>query len=143
MGYVVIQQGVTTDPSKIEAVKDWPIPRSIKDVRSFFGLTSYYRKFIRGYAEKAKPLYKVTKKNQRFSWSEECQLSFEELKNALISAPILAYHTTDGSFILDADASNINLGAVLSQVHNGVEKVICYYNKTFSCAEQRATILCN
>lgn len=137
LGHVVSQEGVATDPSKIEAVKDWPIPKSIKDVRSFLGLTSYYRKFIKGYAEKAKPLYKVTEKNQRFSWSEDCQISFKELKDALISAPILAYPTSEGNFILDTDASNLHMGAVLSQVQEGVEKVICYFSKTFSRSERR------
>ncbi|CAC5395695.1 Retrovirus-related Pol polyprotein from transposon 297,Retrovirus-related Pol polyprotein from transposon 17.6 [Mytilus coruscus] len=132
-----IESGIATDPNKIQSVKDWPVPKNIKDVRSFQGLTSYYRKFILKYADKAKPLYKVTEKNQKFVWTDDCQQSFEELKNTLISAPILAYPTKEDLFILDTDASNVGMGAVLSQLQDGVEKVICYFSKTFSRSERK------
>ena len=89
------------------------------------------------YADKAKPLYKVTEKNQKFVWTDECQQAFNELKHALTSAPILSYPTREDLFILDTDASNSGKGAVLSQVQNGVEKVICYFSKTFSRSERR------
>ncbi|CAC5382458.1 unnamed protein product [Mytilus coruscus] len=125
-GHIVSESGVATDPNKIQSVKDWPVPKSIKDVRSFLGLTSYYRKFILKYADKAKPLYKVTEKNQKFVWTDDCQQSFEELKTTLISAPILAYPTREELFILDTDASNVGMGAVLSKLQDGVEKLICY-----------------
>ncbi|CAG2204440.1 unnamed protein product [Mytilus edulis] len=85
----------------------------------------------------AKPMYKVTEKNQKFVWTEECQQSFEELKTTLISAPILAYPTREDLFILDTDASNDGMGAVLSQLQDGVEKVICYFSKTFSRSERK------
>ncbi|CAG2195664.1 unnamed protein product [Mytilus edulis] len=85
----------------------------------------------------AKPMYKVTEKNQKFVWTEECQQSFEELKTTLISAPILAYPTREDLFILDTDASNVGMGAVLSQLQDGVEKVICYFSKTFSRSERK------
>ena len=137
LGHIVSESGVATDPNKVQSVKDWPVPKSIKDVRSFLGLTSYYRKFILKYADKAKPLYKVTEKNQKFVWTEECQQSFEELKTTLISAPILAYPTREDLFILDTDASNVGMGAVLSQLQDGVEKVICYFSKTFSRSERK------
>ncbi|CAG2197901.1 unnamed protein product [Mytilus edulis] len=79
----------------------------------------------------------VTEKNQKFVWTEECQQSFEELKTTLISAPILAYPTREDLFILDTDASNVGMGAVLSQLQDGVEKVICYFSKTFSRSERK------
>ncbi|CAC5397990.1 unnamed protein product [Mytilus coruscus] len=85
-------------------------------------LLSQNKKFILKYADKAKPLYKVTEKNQKFVWTDDCQQSFEELKNTLISAPILAYPTREDLFILDTDASNVGMGAVLSQLQDGVEK---------------------
>ena len=137
LGHIVSENGVSTDPSKIQAVKDWPVPKNVKEVRSFVGLTSYYRKFISNYADKARPLHKITEKNQKFVWTESCQQSFEELKSALITAPVLAYPSRDDLFILDTDASNVGMGAVLSQVQNGVEKVICYFSKTFSKSERR------
>ncbi|CAG2223001.1 unnamed protein product [Mytilus edulis] len=94
-------------------------------------------KFILKYADKAKPLYEVTEKNQKFVWTEQCQQSFEELETTLISAPILAYPTREVLFILDTDASNDGMGAVLSQLQDGVEKVICYFSKTFSRSERK------
>ncbi|CAC5414109.1 unnamed protein product [Mytilus coruscus] len=127
-GHIVSSKnGVATDPNKIQSVKDKPVPKSIKDVRRFLRLTSYYRKFILKYANKAKPLYKVTEKNQKFVWTDDCQQSFEELKTSLISA----------LFILDTDASNVGMGAVLSQLQDGVEKVIYYFSKTFSRSERK------
>ena len=137
LGHIVSENGVSTDPSKIQAVKDWPVPKNVKEVRSFVGLTSYYRKFISNYADKARPLHKITEKNQKFVWTESCQQSFEELKSALITAPVLAYPSRYDLFILDTDASNVGMGAVLSQIQNGVEKVICYFSKTFSKSERR------
>jgi hypothetical protein len=132
LGHIVSDEGVSTDPSKIKAVKDWPIPRNVKEVRSFLGLTSYYRKFIYKYADKAKALHKITEKNQKFTRTEDCQKSFDALKQALISAPILAYPTRENFFILDTDASNVGMGSVLSQVQDGQEKVISYYSKSFN-----------
>jgi hypothetical protein len=70
LGHIKSDEGVSTDPSKIKAVKEWPIPRNVKEVRSFLGLTSYYRKFIYKYADKAKALHKITEKNQKFTWTE-------------------------------------------------------------------------
>jgi predicted aspartyl protease len=137
LGHIVSDEGVSTDPSKIKAVKDWPIPRNVKEVRSFLGLTSYYRKFIYKYADKAKALHKITEKNQKFTWTEDCQKSFDALKQALISAPILAYPTREDFFILDTDASNVGMGSVLSQVQDGQEKVISYYSKSFNKAERK------
>ena len=136
LGHIVSESGVSTDPSKIQAVRDWPIPKNIKEVRGFLGLTSYYRKCILKYADRAKPLHKITEKNQKFVWTEDCRYSFEELKKALTRAPILAYPAREGFFILDTDASNVGIGAVLSQVQDRLEKVVCYFSKTISISER-------
>ena len=86
LGHIVSESGVSTDPSKIQAVRDWPIPKSIKEVRSFLGLTSYYKKFILKYADKSKPLHKITEKSQKCVWTQDCQYSFEELKKGFNSS---------------------------------------------------------
>ena len=112
------------------------MPQTVRQVRSFLGLTSYYRKFILHYADKAKPLHRLTEKHQKFIWTDECQKSFDLLKEALVSAPILAYPIEDGQFVLDTDASLVGLGAVLSQIQNGTEKVIAYYSRSFSRVER-------
>ena len=80
LGHIVSTEGVATDPQKVQAVADWPVPRCVKDVRSFLGLASYYRKFIRGFAGIASPLHALTEKSQDFIWDESCQGAFEELK---------------------------------------------------------------
>lgn len=137
LGHVVSEEGVATNPEKIKTVQTWPVPKTIKQVRSSLGLCSYYRRFICKFAEIARPLQQLTEANQKFNWSDDCQSAFEELKTKLISTPILSYPRDQGLFILDADASNDSMGAVLSQVQDGYEKVICYYSKAFHKAERK------
>ena len=110
--------------------KELPIPQNLKQVRSFTGLTSYYRKFIPAYSEVAGPLHKLTRKDVPFIWSEDCQLAFEKLKESLCNPPILAYPDFSLPFILDCDASGKSIGAVLSQVQGGKERVIAYASKS-------------
>jgi hypothetical protein len=115
LGHVVSEDGVATDHEKIEAVRIWPTPKNVRQVRSFLGTCSYYRKFIRGYSHIARPLHILTEKNRVFYWTQEAQEAFEKLKIALTSSPILAYPDPEGDFILDTDASNHGIGVVLSQ----------------------------
>ena len=88
LGHVVSEEGVATDPEKIEAVKAWPTPTSVTEVRSFVGLVSYYRRFIKGFAVIARPLHKLMEE-ERFRWTKECEESFAQLKKCLVSATIL------------------------------------------------------
>ena len=136
LGHVVSNHGVSTDPKKIEAVRTWPSPRTAKDVKSFLGLCSYYRRFVRGFADIARPLYRLTEGQREFRWTSECDDAFRRLKTLLTTAPILAFPTVDGLFILDTDASNTGLGAVLSQVQGGEEKVIAFHSKSLSKSER-------
>lgn len=119
---------------------NWPIPTIVSKCKSFGGLAGYYRKFIDNFSEIASPLNKLTGKNAKFVWNEECQKDFELLKQKLESAPILSYPQQEGKFILDTDASLYGIGAVLSQIQieNGkeIEKVIAYASKTLSKSEQ-------
>ena len=91
LGHVVSEDGVHTDPEKVKAVKEWPIPTSVKEVKSFIGLASYHRRFVKGFADIARPLHKLDDAGTKFSWTEECQKSFDQLKLALTTSPILAY----------------------------------------------------
>ena len=117
-------------------MKDWPVPKSPKEVRSFLGLCSYYRKFISGFAQIARSLHKLTEKEAKFIWDEACEASFNQLKEAFVTAPILAYPCPEGQFILDTDSSGWVVGAVLSQVQDNAEKVIAYFSKALSKSEQ-------
>ena len=114
LGHVVSGEGISTDPEKIAAVTRWPIPKSVHDVRSFLGICSYYRRFIKNFSEIARPLYKLTEKGEKFKWSQECQVAMTTLQRCLTSAPILCYPDTTKTFILDTDASGFGMGAVLS-----------------------------
>ena len=98
LGHVVSEHGVKCDPSKIEAVKEWPIPKSRTEVKSFLGLASYYRRFIQDFPEISQPLINLTRKSVAFEWSEACQASFERLKSSLTSAPILSFPNAEGQF---------------------------------------------
>ena len=93
--------------------------------RSFLGLCSYYRRFVRDCSDIARPLYKLTEGQREFRWTSECEDAFRRLKALLTTAPILAFPTTDGLFILDTDASNTGLGVVLSQVQGGGREGDC------------------
>nr|XP_061825306.1 uncharacterized protein LOC133612154 [Nerophis lumbriciformis] len=136
LGHIVSENGVATDPGKVRKVQGWPTPSSLKDVRHFVGLASYYRRFIKNFACIAEPLHALTKKHVQFRWSEECQVAFDDLKSRLITAPILGYPLDQGDMILDTDASDVGIGAVLSQFQQGVERVLAYGSRKLSKTEQ-------
>jgi len=105
-------------------------------LRSFLGLASYYKKFIKDFSKKAPPLYELTRRDVAFDWKKPQQSAFEFLKNELVSAPILMYPRFDRPFILHTDASNVGLGAVLAQKNDqGNEHVIAYASRTLNSAE--------
>ena len=136
LGHIVSAEGVGTDPEKIEAVNHWPVPRNSQELRSFLGLCTYYRRFVANFSSIAKELYKLTEKNAPFDWSEANQQAFEQLKTALSLTPVLSYPIPGKDFVLDTDASNEGIGAVLSQIVDGNEKVIAYYSRTLSKPER-------
>ena len=138
LGHLVSADGIKMDPSKIKSVQEWPVPTNVSEVRSFVGLCSYLRRFIPGFSTICKPLHVLTEKGHKFQWTEKCEVAFNTLKTALISDPVLAFPQENaGQFIIDCDASNVALGAVLSHVQDGEEKVIAYYSKCFSRQERR------
>ena len=136
LGHVVSSQGVSTDPEKVEAVSSWDPPTSVKDLQSFLGLAGYYRQYIPDFSTIAKPLSKLTSKETEWAWTEECAKAFQLLKDKLVEAPVLGYPDPALPYILDTDASAVGVGAVLSQVQEGVERVIGYYSKTLSPPER-------
>jgi hypothetical protein len=110
LGYIVSHEGITTDPEKLKAVKEWPTPKNKHEISSFLGLLIYYRRFISIFSNIAKPLTKLIEK-QAFQWTPEVEAAFQTLKKALCTAPILVYPQQGEWFVADTDASN-----VLSQI---------------------------
>ena len=132
LGHIVGKDGIKVDPSKIEAVRDWPRPRNVVDVRSFLGLASYYRRFVEGFSRLATSLMKLTRKALKFVLSDKCMKSFQELKRRLISAPVLSLPMDGGKFAVYCDASRHGLGYILMQVG----KVIAYASRQLKEYEQ-------
>lgn len=114
LGYVVSSRGIKMDPSKIEVITSWPTPRSLHDIRSFHGLTSFYRQFIKGSSTIIAPITECLK-GSTFKWTSEAEKSFEVLKRMVTEARILSLPDFDKIFEVDCDASNVGIGAVLSQ----------------------------
>jgi hypothetical protein len=110
LGYFVSGNGISTDPHKVEVVQNWPTPTKLREVRSFLGLCSYYRRFVEGFSTLAEPLHALTRKHTPFHWDSKCQQSFDRLKACLSNSPVLALPRDDGKYILDTDASNHDIG---------------------------------
>ena len=136
LGYKISQKGIETCPSKISEIRDWQVPSSKKGVKSFLGICGYYRRFVQDYSRIAKPLTALTSDAVEFEWSEDCQKSFEHLKSKLIESPILGFPQDKGTFVIDVDARNVAIGAVIQQEQNGELVVITYASKTLSSSEQ-------
>lgn len=135
LGHVITEQGVKPNPDKIKAVTEYPVPKSPKDIKSFLGLVSYYRRFIPEFSQTAKPLTNLLKKDTAFIWENQHQLAFEILKRKLTSAPLLIYPDFTKPFILTCDASNYAVGAVLSQGQIGKDRPVAFASRTLNKSE--------
>ena len=120
LGHIVGRRGLECDPVKIEDVKSWPIPDCLKSVRQFLAFVGYYRRFMPNFADIATPLVALTGKDVPFVWEPVCSTASYTLREYLIYAPILAFPTETGQYILDTDTSNFGLGGVLSQIQDDV-----------------------
>ena len=132
LGHVILAEGVFVDPQRIEAIVNWKPPTNVIEIRSFLGLAGYYRKFVEGFSKLAAPLTKLTRKEEKFVWSETCQQSFNELKHKLTSALVLTLPSGQDGYTVYCDASRQGLGSVLMQHEN----VIAYASRQLKKHEQ-------
>ncbi|KAL4126715.1 hypothetical protein QTP88_010924 [Uroleucon formosanum] len=135
LGHQITDEGVKPDSKLVECVQNFPVPQNVKGIKSFLGLSGYYRRFIQNYGQIAKPLTLLLKRDVPFKWSNLCQQSFEKLKNLLINYPILQYPDFTRPFNLTCDASNYAIGCVLSQGPIGKDLPIAYASTTLNKAE--------
>ena len=115
LGHIVSEEGIRVDPKNIEVIIEWKPPRNVTEVRSFLGLASYYRRFVKVFSKTTTPMTTLLQKNVRFEWSEKCQASFEKLRAFLIKAPVLTQPTYDKEYVIFSDASINGLGCFLMQ----------------------------
>jgi hypothetical protein len=135
LGYIVSAGGIAPDPAKVAAVQRFPVPISVKQLQSFIGLCSYYRRFIKGFAILARPLTTLTKHDQPFQWGEDEQRSFDALKEKLLTPPILSHPNYQLPFEIHTDASGYGIGAILVEQHEEGERAISYVSRLLSSAK--------
>ncbi|KAL4118953.1 hypothetical protein QTP88_011831 [Uroleucon formosanum] len=135
LGHIISENGIRPDPEKIKSVLQFPIPTSVKEIKSFLGLSGYYRKFIKSYSLISKPMTNLLRKDVTFNWDTSCQEAFDKLKNILCSEPILQYPDFTKPFIVTTDASGKALGAILSQGEISQDLPIAYASRTLSKCE--------
>ncbi|KAG7468788.1 Transposon Ty3-I Gag-Pol poly [Solea senegalensis] len=136
LGHRVTGEGISTMADKVGMVRNWPTPANRRQLKSFIGLASYYRRFVQGFATIAAPLHRLLEKDRSYGWTEECQAAFQHLQRALCEAPVLAPPSPSLAFVLDTDASSEEVGGVLSQVWPEGERVVAYFSKAFEKPER-------
>ncbi|KAL5601271.1 uncharacterized protein BROUX77_005520 [Berkeleyomyces rouxiae] len=136
LGYILEPGKISTDPTKVSAVSDWPTPKKVRDVRAFLGLCNFYRTFVRNFTTLATPLLQLTKKDQAFQWGEKEEESFQALKEAFTSTPVLCTHNPDLPTVVETDASGYCLGAALLQTQPDRSTRPCaYFSRKMTAAE--------
>nr|GEW55560.1 hypothetical protein [Tanacetum cinerariifolium] len=134
LGYLVSAQGIQVDERKVQAIRDWPVPQTIQQVRSFHGLASFYRHFVKNFSTLVAPMTEITKLKQ-FVWNPQAQAAIEQLKKQLSSTPVLALSCFDEVFEVECDASGVGIRAVLSQLG----RPIAYFSEKLNAAKQKYT----
>ena len=135
LGHIISQQGVKTDPNKIQAMQNMKDPTNAKQLRKFLGSCSYYRRFVKDFSRIAYPLYELTSPKKDFKWTEEHKKAFRELKEKMSSPPVLSFPAKKGKFILYTDASDYAIGSVLCQIQDNIERVIAYGSRKLAASE--------
>lgn len=135
LGFIISKEGLKMNPNRTEKIEKFPKPTNVTETQRFLGLCNYYRRYVKDYAKHARPLYNLTKTNQIFIWSENCEKAFQFLKKCLITPPILIYPDFNETFIVTTDASDVAVGAVISQGSIPNDRPIQYFSKVLNQAQ--------
>ena len=141
LGHIISENGISTDPEKLKQIQEWPRPRTQNDVRSLLGYATYYRKFIKGFAHLTDPLNKLLQKDHPFQWKETCEQAFNSLKTAFCEIVTLKFPNFSRPFIVGTEASDVGIGAVLSQLKEvNMEQPVGYYSRSLSKLERKYAV---
>ena len=136
LGMIVSTDGLKMDSAKVSAVEQWPAPKSVREIQVFLGFANFYRRFIQDFSCLARPLTKLTAKDVAFDWTQDADAAFSELKRRFTSAPILRYFDFDKQAVLETDASDFAIGAVLSQFDDdGILHPVAFFSRQLLAAE--------
>ena len=140
LGFILSTTGIRIDPKKTKSIEEWPEPKNVKDVQSFLGLANYNRKFIQDYSKTAKPMTELTQKDKPWTWGELQRKAFETLKRQCASAPTLRLFDGTKAVQIETDASDMAIGACLTQEHDGKRHPVAYYSRKMTPAEENYDI---
>ena len=136
LGFIVTTEGVRMDPGKVQTILEWPRPTKVKEVQAFMGFVNFYRKFIKGFSGITKPITTLTKKDEKFDWTDEREQAFQEIKQKFAEEPVLANHDPELPTVMETDASDKALGATLSQrTPDGKLRLVAAHSRSFTGAE--------
>lgn len=136
LGHIISRHGTKPNMRKVECIKEYPRPSNVTELQRFLGMCNYYRRYIPDYARWARPTYELLKKDTPFLWSEECEIGFKKLKEALMSPQVLTFPNFNETFIVTTDASDFAMGAILSQGEVPHDRPIQYFSKTLNSAQR-------
>lgn len=137
LGHVITEHGIKANPKKIEAIKEYPRPRTVKHIQSFLGLCCYFRRYVQKFSKISKPLTTLLKKEQPFIWTDLQQNAFDKLKEALAQEVVLAFPNFEEIFYVTTDASNMAIGAMLSQGELPHDRPIYFFSKTLNDTQKK------
>lgn len=140
LGFIIGTDGVRIDPEKTRSIEEWPTPRTVKEIQSFLGLANYNRKFIPDYSRVAIPLTKLTRKDTPFKWTSDQENAFQALKKMCTTSPTLRIFDVKLPIQIETDASDLAIGACLTQEHSGQRHPLAYYSRKMTPAEQNYDI---
>ena len=136
LGYVVNPDGLFMDKAKVKVIQEWPQPRSVRDIQSFLGFANFYRRFIHGYSDIVIPLTRLTRKAVTWNFDDKCIAAFNKLKKAFIQAPVLGHYSPDLQPVVETDASDYAVAAILSMQHpDGELHPIAFHSRTLNPTE--------